>query len=558
MTEEVKTNVDDFKDFAQQAKLEVKKQARTAGLEAQRALEKHAPAAASSSSSSSSSSESSGKHKLEDAQAGAAVKLANARDLGVQVGLEARKQARDARLHFDQSAAGSKINEAARDTAEAAHKAKEGMLDAMLPTQKTVEATSTRGVNITHVENPRNERIQEQRAEQAAHEAAERDREKEKERQAMLNSAKASVAEKTEAASAALTHAKDKATVVLGQAALAAKEKLDDYTGATGTEPSGERKPTELYLKTSDRGVDISHMSNPNNEELLARDARKQEVAKAAEPTVADKAKDALHKAGESIKGKWTEATTDAPAPLITPKTSASGIDISSAQNPANAELAAAEEKRLQEQRARELARKKEVVKSQVDQGIVEPMASDAREVKDDVGAQLSALGQSVSAAASKLGGQIKEKWNELTDPAPVNVHAKQSEIGIDTTSIANANNNALGEQIKREHALGGLGAAVAPSKEQAVRQGGVHQQPPNPDRAARAAVAPDAETAAIKTGLDGGVAVRDTKGDVKEQAHTVKQEASAAAAQAKTEIKKAGDKVAEKISEMAIAPTAL
>jgi hypothetical protein len=149
--QEVKTNVDDFKDFAQQAKLEVKKQARTAGLEAQRAVEKHAPAAAASSSSGG-SSESSVKHKLEDAQAGAEVTLANARDLGTQVGLEARKQARDARLHFDQSAAGSKINEAARDTAEAAHQAKEGVLDAVLPTQKTVEATSTRGVNITHVE----------------------------------------------------------------------------------------------------------------------------------------------------------------------------------------------------------------------------------------------------------------------------------------------------------------------------------------------------------------------------------------------------------------------
>jgi hypothetical protein len=148
--QEVKTNVDDFKDFAQQAKLEVKKQTRTAGLEAQRALEKHAPAAAASSSDS--GGESSVKHKLEDAQAGADVKLANARDLGTQVGLEARKQARDARLHFDQSAAGSKINEAARDTAEVAHNAKEGVLDAVLPTQNTVEATSTRGVNITHVE----------------------------------------------------------------------------------------------------------------------------------------------------------------------------------------------------------------------------------------------------------------------------------------------------------------------------------------------------------------------------------------------------------------------
>jgi len=552
MTEEMKTHVDDFKDFAQQAKLEVKKKARSSMVDAELSVAKATGAATRNPPTT--------QQKLEGAQHIAKAEMANVRDLGEQVALEAKIRGRDAKLAFDQSAAGAKINDAAAAAADSARSAKEGVLDAVLPTQKVVEATSTRGVNITHVENPRNDRIAEQRAEEAAREAALRDREKEKERQAMLNSAKATISEKTQAASAALTHAKDKATVVLGQAALSLKDKVDELELSKGKASDGQPKPIVLDLKTSDRGVDISSMSNPNNEELLAREERQHALAaaKAPLPTLGDKAAAALSKAGDSIKAAWTEATTDAPAPLYTAKTSERGVDISSAQNPANAELSAAEQRRLEEQKARELAREKAVVQEQVDRGIVAPAKADAREVKEDLGAQLSALGQSVSAAASRLGHQVADKWDELTNPAPINVHEKKSDNGIDTTSIANANNHALGEQIKREHAAMGLGAAVAPSKEQAVKQGGVHAVAPTPALAAKTAVAPDTETAVIKSSLDSGVAVRDTKAELGQQAQGVKADAALAAQQIKQEISKAGDKIAEKIGEMSIAPTAV
>lgn len=136
--------MDDFKDFAQQAKLEVKKAARSARVNAEMAIGERTHAA--------SSGEISTKHKLEGAKSMAAAELANARDTGEQVGLELKMKGRDARLAFDKSAAGSKINDAALATAAAAHSAKESVLDAVLPTEKVVEATSTRGVNITHVE----------------------------------------------------------------------------------------------------------------------------------------------------------------------------------------------------------------------------------------------------------------------------------------------------------------------------------------------------------------------------------------------------------------------
>ena len=555
-----------MKDFAAQAKLEMKKRGRTAKL----ALD----------------------HRPADVKATAKVKIANARDIGTQAGLEIKKRTRDAKLALDKSATGRAVGDAKDATVAAAADAKESVLDAVLPVTKTVEATSTRGVDITHMENARNERLVQQQREQRKREAKAMDKEQEAKRQQLLDDAKATVAEKTETIGAVLADVRDRTEVALGRAAVAAKDKLDEMTAAADDAPAVHVSP-----RTSSRGIDISAASNPRNAELLERDVRRQELAKAREepsPTLGDKAA-AL---GQSLKEKWAAATSDAPAPIFVAKQSDSGIDISHVENAANAELAAAEEKKMAERRAKQLAREKEALHGQ----LVEPAA-------DDLGAKMAELGGSVKAAAAKLADSVRAAVADLTDPAPLDVHEKRSENGIDTTSIQNADNNAIGEQIRAKGKLAGLGAVTAPTKEQAVKKStgtATAPRPPPPAAALPLSAStatttaptsavldstpsgssstafvplagrgpppytePDLQTRAIKGTLDTAVAAREASGsaaasgraaaaEVRAAGHEVKEEAKGAAATIREGFSAVGDKVAEKIAEVAIAPTAL
>ncbi len=140
---------------------------------------------------------------------------------------------------------------------------------------------------------------------------------------------------------------------------------------------------------------------------------------------------------------------------------------------------------------------------------------------------------------------------------------------------MSNANNHALGEQIKAQQAMGGLGAAVAPTKAEAVAR--AEAPALSVKAAAAAAVAPDRETALIKGALDRGVGAREAKhelaltaskatadfksgasilkADLTTAGHDMKADLSSGARSLQQDAHAVGDRIAAKV-EKATAPS--
>ena len=379
----------------------------------------------------------------------------------------------------------------------------------------------------------------------------------------MLEAAK----DKTAAIGLFMADVRDKASVALGKAALSAKDKLDEATD------SAEGKPIAVtQVRTSANGVDTSSVQNVRNDELRAKDEREQALAKAREKTLGEK----ISEVGAKVKAAVTNATTEAPAPLYVAKRSDRGVDISHVENAANAELARQEQLKLTEEKRLATEREKAVLGDQLE------------EQKDDLSSKFDALGHSISRAANKLGSSIQDKYRELvpksTPSASLDVHEKRSENGIDTTSIANAQNNAIGEAIKAERNavlplkpeekaaiasrkadLSAATLAPASSSSTLPPSGSGKLPPPSSEQLDSMKRRDDAETAAIKKGLDGGVAVQHTAQAVAAPARAagaelkdVKHETKGAMAVIKEDIKAVGNKAAEKVAEVTIAPTAI
>lgn len=393
--------------------------------------------------------------------------------------------------------------------------------------------------------------------------AHEEEKAQEEKRKQMLQGAK----DKATAVGVIVGDVRDKAAVALGKAALSAKDKLDAATD------KAEGKPIAVtQVRTSDRGVDISSVQNIRNDELRAKDEREQALAKAREKSLGEK----ISEAGTKMKTAVANATTETPTPLYVAKLSDRGVDISHVENAANAELARQEELKLAEEKRLATLREKAVVGDQL------------HEQKDDLSSKFDALGQSISRAAHNLGSSIQTKYHKLlpksTPDASLDVHEKRSENGIDTTSIANAQNSAIGEAIKAERSgvlplkpedkaaiasrKSDLSAAtLAPASNSTVppSSGSGKLPPPSSDQLDAMKRRDDAETAAIKKGLDGGVAVQHTAHAVAQPARVagaelqgVKDETKGAMAVIKEDIKAVGNKAAEKVAEVTIAPTAI
>jgi len=462
MSQEMKAQVDDMKDFAQQAKLEMKIKSRGAKEAIIEGL----------------GGEVSTSTKVAD-------KLHNTADFGEQVKLELTKKTRDAKVDLDKTETKKSLDSAATSVRDTLVDAKNAVMEKLTPDQKVVEATSARGVDVSHIEGGKNAVIESQRSEAALREQRDADKLKEAKRQELVDSTKAKaadlkekVAEKTEGVTAVLKNAVASAEVAIGNAALSLKDALDTRVEASQGQPE-----VLVDHKVSAKGIDISSAQNPRNEQLQATAEHKAALAAAAQPTLGDKI---AHVAAD-IKASFVHATTTSPTPVAVAQTSATGIDISHAENPANAELQSAEAARLQREKAGALDRQKAVLSSELKdakndiksdakdakneikagaqdaknaikdgaQDAKASLKSDSHEVKraidqdDTLTSKLSALGESIQAAASVAGAKIAEKYHELTADA----HAQ---------GAAPSENSALGERIKAQKAeiAGEMGVA--------------------------------------------------------------------------------------------------
>jgi hypothetical protein len=457
----VKTNLDDMKDLAHQAKLEFRKESKPTTL---------------------------------------TDKMKNVGILGEQVGIEVKKQTRDAALKVQKSDTKKAIDGALIKTGDTAVDTKDSLIDAVAP--PTDEEIARREQKKEIVRAERDEEI-----------------EKERKRQELVDNVKA----KSHAVSQTVVHgaqavgeivktAASNAEVALGKAALVAKDKLDEYTD--------DAPPVKTKTAISKKGVDISSVENPRNEELLKKEARAVELEKAQEPTLLEKAKVSLSKTADSVKDAYEEATTDPKPAVFVAKTSSSGIDISHVENPNNAILAAREEERLAAERAAVHEREKTIVEGHVKE--------EAHSLKE----KLEALGDSLLKASHKLGDDLSAKYGELTHKEGDAIHGTAehpatSVRGVDVTGIENARNEELGEEIRAKQL--GLDAPNKPKDD------------------------------LIKKTLDAGVVVQE-KGRVVEEktthaANAVKYQAKIAAAEADikaTEIKQAAAFKQQQLSEKA------
>jgi hypothetical protein len=516
MTEELKSQVDDMKDFAQQAKLESKIKGRALKHKAEIKLV-----------------EATG-HKLSTQEEITGVKQIardethTAEDKMKQAALEVKMKTRDAKVAIDESATKQKLDDAVIKTGDALEDAKDKLVDAFTPATKVVEAESTRGVDITHIEGGTNQSVVKNKKKQAKRAARDDEREKERKRVELVKSAKAKAASVKASASetaasvgAVLKQTADKAGVVLGKAALGLKDKLDEY--------SDDRPREKVTPRVSDNGINISSVQNARNDELLAKEARVQELQKAQAPTLGEKAKASIVGAVDSIKEAYTEATTDAPKPIFVAKTSSKGVDISHLENAANADLAKKEQERLDAEKLAATQREKAVIETQ----LVDPLKAEATDANDTLKAKMSALGHSVSQAAHKLSDKVVATYNDLAHPVPLDVHEKTSERGIDTTSIASADNDRIGEEIKQRNSI-----LPATTKETPVEE---HKEP--------------LKDTVIRKTLDAGVATKElgeaVAAKVEYVANDAKYHAKIAAAEADIAAQELKEKAAVKSTEL-------
>jgi hypothetical protein len=490
--------------------------------------------------------EASTSQKIQGAKILAKDELHNARDFGKQVGLEVKKKARDTGVAIEKTAPVQAALDAKPKLEGKLSDAKEKVLDAVLPATKTVEAESFRGVDITHVENAKNVRLEELRREEVAREAEIREREQEKKRQEVADAAfkkgqevKESIKETASTVSEAVTSVAHKAGVVAGNAAVSVKEKLDDY--------SDDRPRTVTHPARGPHGIDTTAMENARNEEILAEHvkikAKIEEKRKMSEPSVGEKIKSGVEKVSREVEEAAASVAGEPTRMVYVRKMSNSGVDISHVENANNAHLAALEEEQLR--RERELALQSQ--QANIEGKVIDPAAAKAKGTKNDLSQKLNDLGQSISRAATKVGNEIKAKWDELAHPVPLDIHEKKSESGVDTTSIANAENNRLGEQYKAKHSVTG-GSKILPPAHGVLNPVGpsvLESKAPEKRIEKEVRAAPDTETAVVKTGLDTGVEVKE---DVKE----MKLGAAVVGAQAKEDVRETTEGIKEGAKELA------
>ena len=251
-----------------------------------------------------------------------------------------------------------------------------------------------------------------------------------------------------------------------------------------------------------------------------------------------------------------TRTPTDAPAAAtFDTQRSKHGVDISHGQNSDNTRLAKQDHERLAQQRELDLKSEKAVLASK--------LSSAGRDAESDCEKQAEggvtlvssvwALGQSVCRGWEKVSANV----HDATHPLPLDVHEKVSDNnGVDTTSIQNANNNAIGERIKQQNMTTGgkpQRRRVDQNRSSELSAAALAPTPSSPSNSAAAVVASrssdlpeeDAETAAIKAGLDGGVAIQDA---IRSSAH--------AATGLFDGLKHLGDKAAHQVNTATAAPT--
>jgi len=478
MSQEVNASIENLKDLGRQAKLEMDKR----GREKESARQDQTRI---------------DEGPLSRGVRHGEVSMAGSRDLSHQAAIEARKQTRKAKVAMSKTSIPDKVDDAKMVVQDAAHKVESKVRDVVQPPAEVISPrrSAASGVDVSFASNPKNEFLAKEHDAEVKRAQHLEEREKEKKRQEVLEDVKR-IARDVSGKTKEVTR---DASVVLGKAAVAATEKLNEYTD--------DRPDSKMTVKRGEHGIDTTTIENPRNEELTER---QREVNAARESqtrsSTTERIAAAVDHAAHSVKQAFEEATTSTPPPIYVRKTSSSGIDISHMENSNNPQLAAAEEARLREQREKE-----------------------KRAEAAAVGAQLKPAQQSLKAKLSDLGASIKRALNSPRRQSQTQLQAEQQQsqhsasasgpvISVPTAQPVPPSMQRLSEPSASSSSSSALASSSSSSSSvpapssasNATRTSSSSSSSTQPGAGADAQPDEDLQTKVVKGALDAAVAVKE------------------------------------------------